>query len=275
VLDRLAPQSWVHSLLLVALLLLQGCATAQNYLDPAGPLVVGGHALSTVNRSELRIVTFNIRYGEHAERAIDLLSHDRSLAGADVLLLQEMDPAGVELVARGLGMNYVYVPSAIHPASDRDFGVAILAPWPVRDARKLPLPHSHRFRKLRRAAAAAVVDTPLGEVRVYAVHLETPFGASGRVRRDQVMTVLHAAEEGNAPVIVAGDFNGRDAAETIARGGFEWLTREVRRTSRLFSIDHILVRGLCAGAHPSAGKGPNTRGVSDHRPVWAVVRRCP
>ncbi len=77
-------------------------------------------------------------------------------------------------------MNYVYVPSAIHPSSHRQFGVAVLSPWPIEEARNLPLPHLHRVRKMQRRAAGATIDTPIGPLLVYAVHLETLYGASAR-----------------------------------------------------------------------------------------------
>ncbi len=252
---------------------LHGCATARNYQDPSGPVFVGREAVSSRAPGALRLVTFNIKFGEHIDRAVDLLL-TAPLRDADILVLQEMDLAGVEQLSHALAINYVYVPSAVHPSSHRDFGVAILSPWPITDPRKIPLPHQHRFRKLRRAAAAATVHTPLGALRAYAVHLETQVGATDGDRRDQANVVLHDADAWGGPVVIAGDFNGAAGPQTIAAAGFAWLTREVRRTSGPFAFDHILARGLCAAGNPPAAKAPDGRGVSDHRPVWAVVRVC-
>jgi endonuclease/exonuclease/phosphatase family metal-dependent hydrolase len=118
------------------------------------------------------------------------------------------------------------------------------------------------------------VATPIGRVRVYGVHLETWFGASGTSRRDQARAVLQNAAGWHGPLVIAGDFNGTGAPQELARSGFVWLTRNVHNTAWLFDFDHILVRGLCAVGDPAAARGPETRGISDHRPVWAVVESC-
>ena len=78
----------------------------------------------------------------------------------------------------------------------QDFGVALLSPWPLQEPRKLLLPHQNRFRKLSRSAAVATLLSPLGPVRVYGIHFESPAGASGGVRRDQARAVLADARPG-------------------------------------------------------------------------------
>jgi endonuclease/exonuclease/phosphatase family metal-dependent hydrolase len=166
------------------------------------------------------------------------------------------------------------VPSAVHPTSGRDFGVGILSRWPILEPRKLVLPHRHRLRGLQRAAVAATVATPLGPVRVYGVHLETPLGATNGARADQARLVLADAATWSGPVIVAGDFNGAGGDRAVEDAGFIWLTRRIGGTAGPLSIDHIVVRDLCAGAGRAAGRGVVPRGISDHRPVWAVVQRC-
>ena len=251
------------------------CASARNYTDPAGPIFVGQAPSVTRVASDMRVVTFNLEFARHVDRAADLLTRPGPLKDADILVLQEMDAPGTESLARALGMNYVYVPAAVHPSSDRDLGVAILSPWPLDDVRKLLLPHEHRFRKMRRSAAAATVHPPSGPVRVYAVHLETVFGGSGRVRRDQARAVADDAAAWTGQVVIAGDFNGTEGARELARLGYTWLTRDVHNTSRLFDLDHIVVRGLCATGVPPAAKAPDTTDASDHVPVWTTIRPCP
>ena len=252
-----------------------GCATALNYDDPTGPVLVVQQPSSRVATSEIRLVTFNVKFGEHVDRAADLLTRPGPLRDADVLFLQEMDGPGTEKLARALGMNSVYVPSARHPTSHRDFGVAVLSPWPLDDARKVPLPHEHRFRKLRRAAVAATVRTPAGDVRVYSVHFETAFGLwSEGHRRDQARAVLADAATWPGPVAIAGDFNGRGPADEVAKAGFSWLTRSLDDRGMFFDFDHVLVRGLCATGNRPAAHAPDVTGASDHRPVWAIVRPC-
>ena len=259
----------------VALTRAPGCATALNYDDPAGPVVVVQQLSARVATSEIRLVTFNVKFGEHVDRAIDLLTRPGPLRDADVLFLQEMDGPGTEQLARALGMNSVYVPSARHPASDRDFGVAVLSPWPLDDARKVPLPYEHRFRKLRRAAVAVTVRTPAGHLRAYSVHFETVYGLwSEKHRRDQARAVLADAATWPGPIAIAGDFNGRGPADEVAKTGFSWLTRNLDDRGLFLDLDHVLVRGLCATGNAPAAHAPDVTGASDHRPVWAIVRPC-
>jgi endonuclease/exonuclease/phosphatase family metal-dependent hydrolase len=255
---------------------LLGCATARNYTDPGSPVVTGGRAVPASNReaTEIRVVTFNVKFAEHVDRTVDLLSRPGPLRDADILVLQEMDGPGTEQVAGALHLNYAYVASAIHPASKRDFGVAVLSPWPIEDVRKVPLPHQHRFRKLRRAAVVATVSPPSGPIRVYGLHLESPAGLGGGGRRDQARAILADGADWTGPIIVAGDFNGRGGAQEIAKAGFLWVTEQVRNTALFFDFDHVLARGLCPAGSPAAAAAEDATDASDHDPVWALLRPC-
>jgi len=262
-----------------AMLAATGCAAARNYTDPLGPVIERQAAPATLDSvrpvsPDVRVVTFNIKFGEHVEEAAALLARDGQMRNTDVLVLEEMDAAGAERLARAFLMNHVYIPSAVHPSSGRDFGVAILSPWPMSGAHKVTLPYQHRFRKMRRAAAAVTLHGPLGDVRVYGVHFETPWGLSGRHRRDQAKAVLTDAADWPGPIIIAGDFNGTGPAEEIAKAGFSWLTRNVHNTINLLDADHVLARGFCQAGTVPAGKMDTVRGVSDHVPVWSAVRYC-
>ena len=261
--------------LTIALACATGCATIANYDDPAGPIIRGPVIPAPRPApADLRVVTFNLKFSEHIDRASDLLSSPGPLSGADLLILQEMDPASTETLARTLGLNYVYVPSTLHRSTRKDFGVAILSPWALEDARKILLPHLHRFRKMRRSAVVATVRTQAGAVRAYAVHFESPFGAGGGVRRDQARAIADDAADTADPVVVAGDFNGTAGARELRAAGFTWLTEDVHNTLGPMDLDHILVRGLCPAGSPAAAKAPDLTNASDHAPVWTVVRPC-
>lgn len=256
--------------LLVAAGLFPACASTTNYPDPAGPRFAGVYTKSALPREHaLRVVTFNVKYALHSEAAAALLRNDARLAGADVITLQEMDETGAELIARSLGVNYVYYPAVLHPAHRRNFGDAILSPWPLTDDVKILLPHRGRWRKSQRIAVGATVHVGGQEpVRAYSVHLETPAGISGSARRDQAKAIL--ADAARFPrVIVAGDFNSRRVLEVFAGSGYGWLTRRVGRTISRFSWDHVAVKGFRLKDCASVGSIKEARKVSDHRPVWA------
>ena len=246
----------------------------RNYDDPALPVCAGGSPAGGGARQTLRVVTFNLKWGKEVDRAADLFSRPGPLRDADLLVLQEMDRPGTERLAHALGFGYVYVPSAVHPVPKHDFGVALLSPWPLDEPRKLLLPHQNRFRKLRRSAAVATLRSPLGPVRVYGIHFESPAGAWDRVRRDQARAVLADAEGWAGPEVVAGDFNGRVGPRELASAGFSWPTESVKNTAGPFDFDHVLARGLCPAGAGAAGAAKDETDASDHDPVWAVLAPC-
>lgn len=265
--DPMRPRSW----LLAAAACAAACAPTVNYLDPAGPRFAGSYAGQAAPRG-LRVVTFNVRYGRRAAAAAALLRYDPRLAGADVIALQEMNESSVDLIARALGLNYVYYPASVHPAAKGNFGNAILSPWPLADDVKILLPHRGRFRKSLRIAVAATLRPPGREpVRVYSVHLETPAGISGRSRRDQAEAIL-ADARAHPLAIVAGDFNSESVlGQAFAGGGFRWLTRRVGNSISRFSWDHVAAKGFRLRDCASAGVLFGAADVSDHRPVWAEL----
>jgi endonuclease/exonuclease/phosphatase family metal-dependent hydrolase len=247
------------------------CATARNYDDPTGPRFAGNYAGQTRPRT-VRIVSFNVKYGRDVAGAAALLASDARLKDADVIALQEMDETGVDCIARRLGVNYVYYPASVHPADHRNFGNAILSPWPIEEDAKLILPHSARFRKQRRIAVAATVRV-WGElpVRVFSVHFETPAGLGPASKRDQARAVVESAAA-YPRVLIAGDFNGHGfIGDVFPPAGFLWLTRDVGHTISHFSWDHVLARGFRGADCPSVGRVRNALGASDHIPVWAEL----
>ncbi len=260
-----------------ALTLVTGCRTAVNYPDGTGPRWSGAYAAAPVPSERLRVVTFNVKYGREAAAAAELLGRDPHLSGADVILLQEMDEASTELVARALSMNYVYYPASVHPAAGKNFGNAVLSRWPLEDDVKLVLPHRGRIRKGMRIAVGATMRIPGQDpVRVYSVHLETPASISGKGRRDQAEVIL-ADAAAHPRVIVAGDFNSRGILALFASRGYRWLTRRVGATISRFSWDHVAAKGFTLRECASVGALANAREISDHRPVWAdlVAERDP
>jgi endonuclease/exonuclease/phosphatase family metal-dependent hydrolase len=258
-----------------------GCATAVNYADPTAPLYTFSFAgdVPPAPAPTLRVVTFNIEYAIEVERAIAVLRERGPLRDPDVLALQEMDAPGTERVARALGMNAVYFPSGVHPKHRRDFGCALLSPWPLEEPRKLRLPHASRGSGLVRSVTSAVLVRGPERIRVYSVHLPSPLAVSGGSRRDQLRTLAEDAAGATEPVIIAGDFNSHDKVSELEKAGFSWVTREVGATTRveLFgreimdpSFDHVLARGFRAEAF---GVVEKNRGASDHLPVWALLER--
>jgi endonuclease/exonuclease/phosphatase family metal-dependent hydrolase len=256
---------------LAAIAFAAGCTTAHNYLDPAGPRYAGGAGVAVDRPADgpIRVVTFNVEYAKRITEAIAALRAP-PLRGADVLALQEMDAPGVTAIAEALGMNYVYYPASRHPGTGRDFGNAILSPWPIEASRKVLLPGRSRGMHQARAAVMATVRVGDRAVAVYAVHLTSPWGMGGGGRARQADAVIADAEGATGPVIVAGDFNSSGIGARFSARGFAWPTRKVGHSAGPFSFDHIFTRGLRLEGAQSAGVARSGPRASDHWPVWAV-----
>lgn len=245
-----------------------------NY-EEAGPLFEGQYAKekSPVADSPLKVVTYNIDFGERVDKAIEELTTIPTLQNSDILLLQEMDEQGVDRIAQALQVNYIYYPASIHKHG-KNFGNAILSPWPIRQPYKLLLPHYSPTIQQRRIAARAMVDVGNVSVLIYNVHTET-YISTRQHRRDQTAAVLNDIDPAQTHVIVAGDFNTVRKATTLridkvaATHGLTRATAGVGATVHRFPAiaDHIYIRGFSV---VEAGKGEETT-ASDHLPVWAML----
>jgi endonuclease/exonuclease/phosphatase family metal-dependent hydrolase len=254
-----------------------GCKSAANYPDPSGPLYETRYAPEGKDGARsLRVATFNIEYGVHLDAALKVLTTAPELQDLDLLALQEMDAPGVDRIAKALRFNSLYAPSGVHPHTGRDFGAALLSPWPLLEPRKVVLPHGAHGSGLRRAAVGATLVRPAHRLRVYTVHLPSPFGVGGKDRREEVDVLLADAQDSPDPVIILGDLNSHDLGERFVERGYLWLTRDLGPTASELGVfhlayDHVFARGLRPGPGTFAGVVRRNEHASDHRPVWAVL----
>ena len=257
------------------------CAKPHNYLDPTGPKYEGGYVdpagPGTGRRPDgpIRVVSFNIEYSKEIDKAIALLRGSAPLRDVEILLLQEMEPSGVDRIARALGMNYVYFPSNVNVMTHVDFGAAILSPWPIDDARKIVLPHAAFGTWSRRSATSAVVHRGPLRIRTVSVHLPAPAGIRDEDREDQTRLILDSVKDSADAMIVGGDFNSRAPGRMFEKSGFLWLTDRLPGTSwgfgKWWSFDHVFARGLGPAADGPAAGVVESAGASDHRAVWVRV----
>lgn len=206
----------------------------------------------------VRVVAWNIERGKRFEPLVGTLTEHPALAGADVLLLNEVDlgmgrsgnrHVALEL-ARVLGMRYVFATSHMVLApgdySERDHGQpntlalhgnAVLSRFPVLDFRAIALPERNdKFeaaekRLGEKRTLICELELPGGQVTVALVHLD-PF-CSSRHRARQLKRVLAELERGSPKRVLLGgdlnthteDFSGpfgaaRNAALKLLRFGF-------------------------------------------------------
>ncbi|MEJ7597883.1 MAG: endonuclease/exonuclease/phosphatase family protein [Kofleriaceae bacterium] len=156
----------------------------------------------------LRVVSWNVHYGEDVAALAAAIQASPDLATADVVLVQEIEAHPGESTTRSrrlaeaLAMTWVYAPARLD--DDHSHGIAILSRYPLEDVALRELPFIEQAVKSRnRIALAADVTVGGRRVRIVNLHLDVRIGAGDRVRQ------LHGAvtDVGEAPLVVGGDFN--------------------------------------------------------------------
>lgn len=265
---------------IVLIITFTGCSLAKygiNYTQTSTPRFADNSVSrnNTSSGEQIKVVSYNIRFSKKIEKAIGILSQIKELKDADILLLQEMDQAGVEKIAQALNYNYVYYPAVFHPIPKQNFGNAILTKWPIISDSKIILPDDGE-KKLQRIAASAILDINGKKLMVFSVHMRIsikPF-----IRSIQTARIIRSIPDDIEYCIVAGDFNtitqmGYSAVlNPFEKAGFTLATKEIGWTfkhwytvNKKFSLDHIFSKGMKTIDY---GKVKN-HSASDHIPIWA------
>jgi endonuclease/exonuclease/phosphatase family metal-dependent hydrolase len=160
----------------------------------------------------MKLLSYNIQYGFGLDGAYDLARVARVMEGADIIALQEVErhwsrtgfddqPALLEAM---LPQYYtVYGPAFDMDASGiedgrvvnrrRQFGTMILSRWPILWSRLHLLPMRRMVDPLntQNPALEAMIDTPLGPVRVLSIHL-AHVGVQERLEQIEFLLAHHA-----------------------------------------------------------------------------------
>jgi endonuclease/exonuclease/phosphatase family metal-dependent hydrolase len=254
------------------------CGPVRNYLSPEGPKFLGEYSKnSSASDDHIKVVSFNIEFGEKIHQAIQELSEYPELRDADILLLQEMNESGVESISKALQYNYVYYPSVIHRHHHKNLGNAILSTWPIKDEKKIILPYPYAIGKTRKTAVSARVAIKGLDVLVYSVQTATILlGKEGRI--GQADSILKSVPKNADYVIIGGDFNTvgswnvAEIEDIFAHNGFVRASKDAGSTLKMgplkLTLDHIFVRGLRA---IDSGTLDKSR-ASDHFPLWVILK---
>lgn len=243
-------------------------------------VVSEGHTASPTRPASwpIRLVSWNIQFGVEVAAATRELAEHPDLRDADIILLQEMDEVGTAALAESLSLNYVYGAPGVHKQTGRNFGNAVLSPWPVGAPDVVLLPYKSAVNGQERVLVHTVVTVDGEPIDVGSVHTEVPSLSSPKRLRQFDQIGLAARSWSSERLIVGGDFNTitrrgvRAVAERMAVVGATRVTEGVgptlRRRGQEFSLDHVFVSGLDRiAAGVVAGSD-----ASDHRPLWVTLQ---
>lgn len=233
-------------------LLLTGCGSTLNYSRLDGPYLARSYPTDVaLFERELRVVTFNIKRAQEIDHSLHVLTETPELAGADIILMQEVDDVAMDRIAKFLEYNFVYYPASMHSIGGHR-GNGILSRWPIVSHRKLLLPHENPITGGRRIAVFGAIKCEADTVYAYSVHSETPWLSRGN-RLEQIASIIDDARalDESDYVVVGGDFNlVRDQSIDMMTGLFaqDWFVRAsagVGHTLRAFfgafraQLDHV------------------------------------
>lgn len=242
--------------------------------------------------ADIKVVSYNIRWrgGEELDELITLLKQDSEIAGASIVGLQEVDRNKkrtgnlntVKLLAEKLGRYYAWAaPPTPKPEMEEETGVAILSSYPMTDVRRIVLPHPGPGRR-RRVAIGATVDIGGSPLRVYSVHSENRMSVSKKIEQTTAVLEDLRLHPKHMRAIILGDLNTWEpssvtkTAELFARDNFttpfandkSTFLRTILVIPIKLKLDWIWLRGLEASSHGIDKK----IGLSDHWPLWTVIR---
>uniref|UniRef100_A0AAU2JJ50 RNA repair domain-containing protein n=1 Tax=Streptomyces sp. NBC_00049 TaxID=2903617 RepID=A0AAU2JJ50_9ACTN len=183
---------------------------------PAGTAAGTGIGIGVAARpAAVRLLTWNTLWDRYeapriaTARRRPLLLADLAAADADVIALQEVEPAllGMLLAAPWVREGYTL---GTDPGSQdvADCGLLVLSRLPVREA-------GLHWLGRHKGVAAVTVDTAGGALVVATTHLTSDHSENGSARRDvELARLADGLGSVGAPVALMGDFNdGRTGAE--------------------------------------------------------------
>ncbi|NPD17456.1 hydrolase [Xinfangfangia sp. D13-10-4-6] len=146
----------------------------------------------------MKLVSYNIQYGQGRDGRIDTGRTAKALIGADIVALQEVDrfwtrsgdrdqlddiratlAAAGQPMFTGMGATFdlhkvLIAPDGTETVVRRQFGNAFLSRWPILSLRTWLFPQKLtplNAHSIQRGVSEAIIDAPGGQLRVYTTHL--------------------------------------------------------------------------------------------------------
>jgi endonuclease/exonuclease/phosphatase family metal-dependent hydrolase len=168
----------------------------------------------------MKCVTYNIQYGLGQDGSYNLPHIAAEVAEADIIALQEVDrywarsgmvdspavlaehlPRHHWVYGANLDMDASIDDGTRITARRKQFGTMILSRWPILSSRNHLLPKwgDRQFHSIQQGMLEAVIDTPLGPIRVYSVHLSHLCTAMRMPQVERIKQIITSApSEGGA-----------------------------------------------------------------------------
>jgi endonuclease/exonuclease/phosphatase family metal-dependent hydrolase len=245
-------------------------------------------AQETAGKTSLRILCYNIHYGQGNDGVYDLerLAEVIKAVKPDLVALQEVDVmvrrSGKVHQASKLGelcgLKSFYGPTQHYEGGL--YGNAILTNLPVSDILIHPLPYTDATPELTtypRAAIAVTVTAPDGKpLRFISTHFQHNV-ETDRVNQSHAINELFAADGDNLRTILAGDMNAIPGSEPVQVLETKWQNAvdeaaapTVPSQNPTSRIDYIFYRSK-AQFQVEETRVIDEAMASDHRPVFAVL----
>jgi endonuclease/exonuclease/phosphatase family metal-dependent hydrolase len=242
----------------------------------------------TAGKTSLRILCYNIHYGQGNDGVYDLerLAEVIKAVKPDLVALQEVDVmvrrSGKVHQASKLGelcgLKTFYGPTQHFEGGL--YGNAILTNLPVSDVLIHPLPYTDATPELTtypRAAIAVTVTAPDGKpLRFISTHFQHNV-ETDRVNQSHAINELFAAEGDDLRTILAGDMNAIPGSEPVQVLEAKWQNAideaaapTVPSQNPISRIDYIFYRSK-EQFQVEETKVIDEPMASDHRPVFAVL----
>ncbi len=255
--------------------------------------LLGASVPEQAGRNRLIIISLNMHGELHGEKVVAEFARYRRIRHADILLLQEIEGDSrkcrelVDRLSRSMGLPFVHMPEETLSTGSGD-GLAVISRFRLKETAVI---HLKRFdlvvRSRHRIALAQTVETPVGDIRLFDLHLDSRINPEQRL--EQLSTVLQAAAPESGPVIIGGDFNTGDfhwiahvlpipenrsqrnaTLKKMAESGFQTPFESTGPTFDQLGmqLDWIFLRKL-----RSIEAGTQAIDFSDHRAIWTEVER--
>ena len=246
---------------------------------------------SSSSSADVRILTYNIHHGEGTDGTTSLERIAKVIRDADpdLVALQEVDQgvrrsgsvAQMEAIAAMTGYYAVFAKAIDFGGGE--YGQAILSRWPIADKKRIEL--TQREGRENRIAVSVDVLSEFGKLRFVGTHFED---AQADLRQAQASFLVRQLESertgANAPelCVLAGDLNDtpesvtlahfkewhRDPAANIAGKSLASFPSSAPETR----IDYLMLAPSPTWILHACEVVPEAI-ASDHRPVFAVIRR--